>query len=303
MIQIFHNPNYDFVKWRHFFVGFSLILFCITLISIGLHGGMKPGLDFKGGLMMEVRFSQKPDLVKIRQAISAVSAGDAEIKVVGEAKDNGIQILVQEQKDEKSQNTFEKMLQSLQQQIGGVTLMGEEMVGPKIGKELRWGAAKAIIFALLSLILYIGFRYKIIWGMAAVIGVFHDVVIVLGVFSLLDREVTIPLIAALLTLLGYSINDTIVVFDRMRENLKLMKQASLTEVINRSINQSMGRSIITVFTVFLVCLVLYIYGGAVVNDFALAMLIGSISGCYSSIYIAAPIILFFVKKKPEASKA
>ncbi len=181
-----------------------------------------------------------------------------------------------------------------------------EVVGPKVGAELRWQAIKATLFALAGMLVYIAFRFEWIYGVAAVVAVIHDTVITIGLFSIFDKEISLTVVAALLTLVGYSMNDTIVVFDRIRENLKLMRREKLGSLINMSVNQTLSRTILTSGLTFLTALALLIFGGPVLNGFAFALVVGILIGTYSSIFVASPILVFwqdFMDKRKSGSAA
>ncbi len=179
--------------------------------------------------------------------------------------------------------------------LGSLTVLSRETVGPQVGKDLRRKATQATIWALLGMLVYIAFRFKLAYGVSAILTLTHDVLVTLSVFSFTQREINLPVIAAVLTIVGFSINDTIVVFDRVRDNLKMMRKSHFEEVLNASINQTLSRSIITSGTVFLTVIALYLFGGEVINDFAFTMLIGVISGTYSTIYQSCPIVYFWQK--------
>ncbi len=179
--------------------------------------------------------------------------------------------------------------------LGSLTVLSRETVGPQVGKDLRRKATQATIWALLGMLVYIAFRFKLAYGVSAILTLTHDVLVTLSVFSFTQREINLPVIAAVLTIVGFSINDTIVVFDRVRDNLKTMRKSHFEEVLNASINQTLSRSIITSGTVFLTVIALYLFGGEVINDFAFTMLIGVISGTYSTIYQSCPIVYFWQK--------
>jgi preprotein translocase subunit SecF len=199
-----------------------------------------------------------------------------------------------------------QVVNTLQQEcfLAQFHVQGVEIVGPKVGGELRWQAVKATLYALAGMLVYIAFRFEWIYGAAAVIAVFHDTLITIGLFSLLNKEISLTVIAALLTLVGYSMNDTIVVFDRIRENLKIMRREKLDVLINRSVNQTLSRTILTSGLTFLTVLALFLFGGEVLHGFSLALVIGIIIGTYSSVFIASPILVFwqdFVEKRKKPS--
>ncbi len=186
--------------------------------------------------------------------------------------------------------------------LGKMTVVSKETVGPQAGADLRRKATMAVIWSLIGMLVYIGFRFKLEYGVSAIVTLTQDVLMALSVYSFTSREINLPIIAALLTIVGYSINDTVVVFDRVRENLKLMRKAPFEDILNRSINQSLGRTIITTGTVFLAVLSLFLFGGKTINDFAFLMLFGSIEGVYSTIYLSCPVVLFWTKLFPSTVK-
>jgi len=188
--------------------------------------------------------------------------------------------------------------------LGKLTVVSKETVGPQAGADLRKKATLAVIWSLVGMLIYIGFRFKVEYGVSAIVTLTQDVLMALSVYSFTNREINLPIIAALLTIVGYSINDTVVVFDRVRENLKIMRKDSFEAILNRSINQSLGRTIITTGTVFLAVLALFLFGGKSINDFAFIMLFGSIEGVYSTIYLSCPVVLFWTQLfKPKKAVA
>ena len=186
--------------------------------------------------------------------------------------------------------------------LGKLNIVSKETVGPQAGADLRRKATMAVIWSLIGMLVYIGFRFKLEYGVSAIVTLTQDVLMALSVYSFTSREINLPIIAALLTIVGYSINDTVVVFDRVRENLKLMRKAPFAEILNRSINQSLGRTIITTGTVFLAVLSLFLFGGKSINDFAFNMLFGSLEGVYSTIYLSCPVVLFWTQIFPSTVK-
>ena len=186
--------------------------------------------------------------------------------------------------------------------LGKMNIVSKETVGPQAGADLRRKATMAVIWSLIGMLVYIGFRFKLEYGVSAIVTLTQDVLMALSVYSFTSREINLPIIAALLTIVGYSINDTVVVFDRVRENLKLMRKAPFAEILNRSINQSLGRTIITTGTVFLAVLSLFLFGGKSINDFAFIMLFGSLEGVYSTIYLSCPVVLFWTQIFPSTYK-
>ncbi len=304
-MRFFKRPNIDFMNSRKlaFIISGSLML--LSVISLVLHGGPRLGIDFRGGTLIEVRFEDKANptapievpINKVREAMGRYGLASSEIKHYGSLQEISIQTEVKKGIDLQ-------IVESLQKEFPQYKVIErrKETVGPKIGKELVGSAIKAIFFSLLLILLYIMFRFEFRFGVGAVVALFHDVLITLGVFSVLNLEVDIPVIAALLTIVGYSLNDTIVVYVRILENMK-KKGTDYAGVINDSINQTLSRTIITSGTTLIVVVILFFFGGEIIKDFALALMCGVIVGTYSSIYIASPILVEWeARRKPAKVK-
>ncbi len=290
-MKLLSNTNIDFINKRYIFFGISLTLVVITILSIIIRGGLNLGIDFTGGIMTEIKFSEPVDLTTIRKILSRVDIPKFELQSV--PKRNSVIIRVKGTEEiieilsSKIKTTFEKSKEIPQNPI----IERTEFVGPTIGKHLTKRALYAIILSLFGIIIYVGIRFKsTIWGISGVIALAHDVFITVGLFSVLNREIDLTVVAALLTLAGYSINDTIVIFDRIRENLSLLRKESLEKIINASINQTLSRTIITSLTTELVVIAIFFFGGEVIHNFSLAFLFGCFIGSYSSIFIASPIV-------------
>ncbi|MFH0948538.1 MAG: protein translocase subunit SecF [Elusimicrobiota bacterium] len=294
MIQFFKKTNFDFVGKRNVFFVISGVLILISILSIFFHRGLNYGIDFVGGTLVQLKFSQQIHLSDIRSVLSKngiscelqdFSQQHSVIIRVKKGTDGGIAKRIQEiLKSNIPDNSFE--------------IERTEYVGPTIGKHLVNQTFFALFWSFVGIIIYVAFRFKSgIWGFAGVIAIMHDVFITVGLFSVLNREISITVIAAFLTLAGYSINDTIVTFDRMRENIRLYRKESLYQLINRSVNETLSRSIITSLTVFLVLLSLFFLGGEVIHDFSIALLFGVIVGSYSTIFVAAPIVYEWEMRK------
>jgi preprotein translocase SecF subunit len=305
MIKIFKKvPDYNFIGVRKYAFLFSGILLLITAGSVIYHKGFNTSIEFKGGTSVQLRF-EKPvekDLGKIRAIASVLDFGQPEVKTIGATNNNEIQIIVKKQ----AEGTFvgDQIKDAIKEKYpeNPFVVRFEEKVGPKIGAEMIRKSTLAIFFSLIAIIVYVWIRFNLPYGLGGVVALFHDVFIVLGFFSLTNREISLSIIAALLTIVGFSINDTIVIFDRVRENLggKLFSSGtSLEDTINRSINQTLSRTIITSSTVLFVLIAFSFFGGEVIRDFALAMLVGSISGVYSTIYIASPVVIWWYRKWPK----
>lgn len=297
---IFSDPQFGFLKLRRAGFALSLVLILIGLGSTVVKGGYNLGIDFQGGTLLELHFAPPVPVGNIRDALASVRVQDqtidlrqSEIKEFGTPNDILIRV------EESTQGTAvadgikttlsTRFSESVSNPIDW--LRRQEAVGPKIGEELKGDAVNAIIISLVLIILYIWIRFKRIhYGVAAVIALFHDILITLGVFSLLEKEISLAIVAALLTIVGYSLNDTIVVFDRVREDLRLYRRETFGAILNRSINGCLNRTILTSGTTLLVVIALFLLGGEVIHDFALALIVGVIVGTYSSSFVASPIV-------------
>jgi preprotein translocase subunit SecF len=391
MIELFKQPNIDWMGKAKYFYALSGILLLAGWTSIFLNGGLRYGIDFKGGTNVDVRFAQPPNIDKLRSSLSAQGLGNAEIQSVRDIsnpKANEVLIFVEgkgqddtdleagrvkvlsalnasygvsgsnkpdfntatpsslaavlAEKDplllsvnagDRYQQLAKKLLDYRDKngngvltnfddlsKVDGVTLAvlaalkdryalgpfairNVEIVGPKVGAELRSQAILVTLYALAGMLVYIAFRFEWVYGAAAVLAVFHDVLITLGFFSLLHFEISLTVIAALLTLVGYSMNDTIVIFDRIRENKRLLRKESFADVVNKSINQTLSRTILTSGLTFLTVLVLFLMGGQVLRAFSFALVVGIVVGTYSSFGIAAPLVVAWNRRRGQGVAA
>lgn len=385
-MELFRNTNYDFLRWKWPFIIASLVLLAAGMGSIVIKGGLRYGIDFRGGAEIRLRFKNEPPVDQIRAALAQKLTGEIAVQqitgqpevligaeITEESELNAKRVLIEttlrsafggaegkldlnnasvDQLADALRGplaaagvaTGEQELQDLLNRIrsfrtsqGGVlasfdelsrlegvtpqmiqvfkdnlslgpfTILSAEVVGPKIGEELRRKAIYATLYSLAGMLVYIAFRFEWIYGLAAVIAVFHDTLITIGLFSLANKEISLTVVAALLTLVGYSMNDTIVIFDRIRENLKLTRREPLPNLINSSINQTLSRTVMTSGLTFLTALSLWLFGGDVLNGFSFALVVGIIVGTYSSIFVASPILIFWhdlvVSKKKTAAAA
>ena len=379
MIELFKEPNIDWMGKAKYFYALSGILLIAGWTSIIMHGGLRYSIDFKGGTNVDVRFAQPPNIDRIRGGLTAQGLGNSEIQTVSDlASPNSNEVLIfveqKNQGDEAGDASKTQVINALNaiygtansskqdfnaatpptlsafltdkdplllstnagdryQQIakkildyrdansrgvltnfddlskvdgvtpavlsalknsyalGSFAIRGVEIVGPKVGGELRRQAIVVTLYALGGMLVYIAFRFQLVYGAAAVLAVFHDVLITLGFFSLLHFEISLTVIAALLTLVGYSMNDTIVIFDRIRENNRLLRREPFPDVVNKSINQTLSRTILTSGLTFLTVLVLFLMGGQVLRAFSFALVVGIVVGTYSSFGIAAPLVV------------
>jgi SecD/SecF fusion protein len=287
------EPKIDFCGKRFIFFGVSIAAISIGLFSFFTSGQEKYSIDFTGGTIAQVKFVDPVDISSVRSALSKKGLGSAQIQTFGERESN--EILIRTGLIEES-----LIRESLVDFVGekGFEIERIEMVGPAVGKDLRNKAMQSVFWALVAILVYVGWRFRsVMYGFAAVVALFHDVLIAIGALSLTGREFSLSIIAALLTIVGYSLNDTIVIFDRIREDKKLMKRSSFVEIVNASVNQTLSRTIMTSLTTLIVVVLLFVFGGEVINDFAFTLLVGIVVGTYSSVYVASPLLIGFGKKK------
>jgi preprotein translocase subunit SecF len=390
-VELFGEPNIDWLGKKWYFLGFSLIFSMSGLLSLFFWHGLPLDVDFKGGTVVQVKFDQTPNLDRIRQAADKAGVKDARIQGFGGAGSNEVIITLAEAQtneaaldrgraailnaltnnysatapsntskldlDNAGRGTLAALLaqhdpehlgnsdaatQHYTQQanailgfkdnqsgglvpsmdslsgvatpavvnelkqsayLSGFTIRNVEIVGPQVGAQLRKQALLATLLSLAGMLVYLWFRFELIYGVAAVVAVFHDTLITIGAFSLKDQEISLTVIAAILTLVGYSMNDTIVVFDRIRENLRMSRREPLAVVVNRSINQTLSRTVLTSGLTFLTVLSLYVFGGEVLRGFSFALVVGILIGTYSSIAVAAPMLVAYQDWRAGRGKA
>jgi preprotein translocase subunit SecF len=373
-VELFRNPNIQFLKYKWYFLAFSLIFSVAGILSMLFWHGVPLGVDFRGGTIVTVKFAHTPDDNAIRSALDRVGLRDAKIQRFGQAGNNEVLLSLAEKetseaaldrgknqivqaleppnapagkkdlnnasvqdvveyllkadplhlgtdaqqryaqlaqavvsfRDKNLSGVFNsvdqlrgtvpnEVLASLQQGffLSDFSVRNVDIVGPQVGKQLQSQAKWAIIYSMLGMLVYLALRFEWIYGVAAVVACIHDTLITVGVFSLTNTEISLTVIAAILTLVGYSMNDTIVVFDRIRENIKLLRRESLPAIVEKSINQTLSRTVLTSGLTFLTVLSLYLFGGEVLHGFSLALVIGILIGTYSSIFIAAPMLVAY----------
>jgi len=281
--------NVDFVSRRRIAIICSLVVALIGIGSLVVKGGPLYGIDFSGGTLVQVRFDQAPDVGEIRKALGEAGLGSSVIQSLGEDK-VAIRLKSQEgQADSVSDDLFGILVNQFGQERVSLELV--EMVGPQVGADMRRKGMLSILYAMVGILIYVTFRFQFRFALGAITALVHDIMITVGVFSLFNKEFSLPVIAALLTIIGYSLNDTIVVYDRIRENIRRMPKEKLAVVVNNSINQTLSRTILTSGTTLLVVGCLFVLGGEVIHDFSFALIVGVMVGTYSSIYIASPILL------------
>jgi preprotein translocase subunit SecF len=374
-MEFFRNPNIPFLKYKWYFLAFSLVFSMAGILSMLFWHGLPLGVDFRGGTLVYVKFTHPPDNNQIRVELDRTNLHNARIQRIGDAASNEVLIALDiketsEAALDQGKNQIINALEpkeppagkqdfnnagtqaiqdflmsrdplhlgtdaatryaALAQQITGFRnktrggaigslddlksagvpppvlqalndafytsdfgVRNVEIVGPQVGKQLQTQAKLAVLYSLAGMLVYLWFRFELIYGLAAVVACFHDTLITVGAFSLLNKEMSLTVIAAILTLVGYSMNDTIVVFDRIRENVKLLRRESFAEIVERSINQTLSRTVLTSGLTFLTVLSLYLFGGEVLHGFSLALVIGIIIGTYSSIFIASPMLVAY----------
>ena len=301
-MRIIKDTKIQFMSQNKLGALLSGTVIILGIISLILAGGPLLSIDFKGGTLLAVHFEDPVDINEFRSAMSNVNIegesfdfSKAEIKLFGSPKDISVRILYMDEEPENfAQKIITHLRNSFSEQVSEFDsdfILSIEKVGPKIGAELSNKAMLAIVSSLALILFYISIRFEFNFALGAIAALAHDVFVTLGIFSIMGYEISLPIIAAFLTIVGYSLNDTIVIFDRIRENVKSMKRLTYLEVIDKSINDSLSRTVVTSITTFIVVLILWLFGGEVINLFAFAMMVGVIVGTYSSIFVACPLVL------------
>ena len=304
-MHIFTNPNYNFLRWRWHTVVLSWIL---ILAGVGFiyTPGMAKGIEFAGGTSVIMQFDKTPSVEAVRDALNKNYPGggqDAIVQTYGDPSLRQVMVRVPTVGAEQgaslsasAQNVEAAVRKSA---LGNFTVVGTEIVGPSVGADLTQKGLSAFILSLIGILGYIAFRYEFSFAVGAVVATLHDVLVTFAFLAFFRYDLTLNVIAALLTVTGYSTNDTIVIFDRVRENMRKMRRESLAEVINLSINQTLGRTVITAGTALLSAIALFLFGGEVLHGFAFTMIVGIITGTYSSVFVAAAIVTFWRRTKPS----
>ena len=313
-MELFRNANIDWLGKKWYFLGFSLIFSIAGLCSIFFWHGIPRGVDFKGGTQITVQFESTPNEGHIRAALDAAHVKDWAIQRISDVGGSSLgnkeiislpQTTAQDSAHDQGRSEVEDALKAGYHD-SGFSVQQVDIVGPTAGKQLTHQAFLATLYSLLGMLIYLWFRFELIYGVAAVVAVFHDTLITIGFFSLTNQEITLTVVAAILTLVGYSMNDTIVVFDRIRENLALNRRDKLADLVNRSINQTLSRTVIASGLTFMTVLCLYVFGGEVLHGFSFALVVGITIGTYSSIAVAAPMLVAYqdwrAKKAPAGKR-
>ncbi|OEU71332.1 MAG: protein-export membrane protein SecF [Desulfuromonadales bacterium C00003093] len=295
------DTNIDFVNKRKIALIVSIVLILIGLTSLTIKGGPDYGIDFVGGTLVQVQFVEETDASAIKAALQGLDIGNPVVQSFG---DNRNEYLIRiERSSTELQGLSSQIRTALESSYakGNVDIRRVEMVGPQVGKDLRNKGFQAVLYAMLGILVYVSWRFEFRFAVGAIVALMHDVLITLGAFSVFGKEIDLPIIAAFLAIIGYSLNDTIIVYDRIRENLGKHNKQSFSFIVNRSVNETLSRTLLTSGTTLLVVMALFIFGGGVIHNFAFAMLVGVLVGTYSSIFVASPVLIFWEQRK--ASRA
>ncbi|MBM3807025.1 MAG: protein translocase subunit SecF [Acidimicrobiia bacterium] len=293
-MALFENANYDFIKWRWHALILSTVV-VLAGIGYGVSRGIPLGIDFSGGTIMVVKFEQPVSDDQVRQAIVAAIPGEQVIQSYGDPAQNQKVIrlpqLIQEDGASLDQNARAVTDALAKASLGKIEVLSQDLVGPVIGADLQRRGIYAVLASIIGITIYIGLRFRFAFAIGAIAATFHDIMVTVAFLFFMGYDLSLNVVAALLTITGYSVNDTIVIFDRVRENLRSRRRESLERVVNESVNQTLSRTIITAGTTFLAVLALYLFGGEVLEAFAFTMLVGVVSGTYSTIFIASSIAI------------
>jgi preprotein translocase subunit SecF len=302
-MQIFSKPNYDFIRWRWHAIAFSLLIILAGAAAMWTKG-LPLGVDFKGGTILIFKFDKPVAEDAVRTALQSMP-GEKTVQKFGAASANEIMVRLPQTVEREEGALLERDVKAATEaitaaNIGKFEIVGTEVVGPVIGAQLQRKGLYATLFSILGITVYIGFRFRFSFAIGAIAATFHDILVTLAFLTFFGYDLSLNVVAAILTITGYSVNDTIVIFDRVRENFRFMRRDSLEQVVNTSVNQTLGRTIITAGTTFLAVFALYLFGGDVLEGFAFTMLVGIVSGTYSTVFIAAAIAIILSRRKAEA---
>jgi len=302
-MQIFTNTNFDFLRWRWHAIAFSVV---VILAGAGLmvsRGGLPLGVDFSGGTVVVLKFDRPVPEDAVRTAVASIP-GDKVVQQYGEASANEILVRLPQAGAERGFSLEEGAKQVLtliqRANLGSFEVVSTEVVGPVIGADLQRKGIYATVASIIGITTYIALRFRFTFAVGAIVATFHDILVTLAFLSFFGYELSLNVVAAILTITGYSVNDTIVIFDRVRENFRTMRRDSLAHVVNKSVNQTLGRTIITAGTTFLAVLALFVFGGEVLEGFAFTMLVGIVSGTYSTVFIASAIAIILSGRQAAA---
>jgi preprotein translocase SecF subunit len=293
MIELFKNPNYDFIGRRRWAYIISILFILAGVASMVAKGGLRYGIDFSGGTLIQVRFEKPVAVDRIRHALETVRMGESVIQEFGDTREYLLRLPLVELSSEEVTRRAQEAL-AKEPELGKPEIRRVEFVGPQVGRDLQIQAIYAALWSIAGILVYIAIRFDLLGGFASVAAIVHDVLICLSAMSLTNREMSLPILAALLTIIGYSVNDTIVAYDRVRENRAKAgrrKGESFAVQINNAINQTLSRTVLTALTVFFTTAVLYVFGGKVLEDMAFLLTLGVVTGTFSTVYIAGSLIV------------
>ena len=302
-MRIFANPNYNFIKWRWHALILSISLIWAGVASMYVRGGLPLGIDFSGGTALVLKFDHPVSEDVVRKALDPVTS-DKVVQKYDDPRLNEILVRLPMMKGQEQGANLDagvnQVTEALQRAgIGNFRVVSKDLVGPIVGEDLRTKGIYATLFALGGILVYVAFRFRFTFAVGAIVAAFHDILITLVFLSWFHYDLSLNVIAAILTITGYSVNDTIVVFDRVRENQRLMRREPLDQIVNKSVNQTLGRTVITSGCTLLAVLALYVFGGEVLRGFAFTMLVGVITGTYSTVFIAAAIAIILSRRPPS----
>lgn len=300
MFRILHDTKYDFIRWWRTAAGLTIAFIAIGLIALAVERGFTYSVDFTGGTIVQLKFTQPPDVARLRSAIERGPAKEFQIQQFGAATDYIVRV-----RGDTSANGTELAAQEVKDAVSSVVgadgfrVERSEAVGPRVGAELRRGAIIAILASFAITLLYLAWRFEWRFGLAAICATAHDILATIAFVAMLRLEVSLTVIAALLTVIGYSLNDTIIIFDRVRENLRRNRKESLYDTLNRSVNETLPRSVLTHATTLAATLALLFFAGEVIRPFAWVMAFGIFTGTFSSVYVASPILMYVEQRFPR----
>jgi preprotein translocase SecF subunit len=293
-----------FLRFERLGYALSALLVLVSLVLLPIKG-LNLGIDFRGGILVEVRMPDSaPDLGAMRATLGGLGLGEVALQEFGEPTDVLIRIERQAGDEEAQLAAVDQLKAALAEAFGeDISYRRVEFVGPKVSQELFWAGAQAVIYALIAILAYIWFRFEWQFGVGAIIALLHDVIVTLGIFSLLGLEFNLSTVAALLTIVGYSLNDTVVIYDRVRENLRRYKSMALPALLDRSINETLARTVMTSLTTLVALGALFVFGGPVIRGFTFAMIWGVLVGTYSTIFVATPLLLHLNLRRESVAPA
>ncbi|MBI2026209.1 MAG: protein translocase subunit SecF [Deltaproteobacteria bacterium] len=303
------NSNFDFLGRQKVFLLLSLIVIVASLGSMFIRG-MNYGIDFAGGVEMQLKFSKDPGIESVRQTLESSGFREASVQSFGEQDSHEYLILFKSKNLKKSDQTqteeqalaeFSAKVTDVFAQKGAVDIRRMDMVGAKVGSDLKLAGLLSVLFSLILILIYIWFRFEYKYAPGAILALVHDVIVTMGVLSFLQKEFNLSIVAGLLTIVGYSINDTIVIFDRIRENVQSRGQDLFKDLVNKSVNETLSRTILTTLLTLFVVIAFFVDGGGIIHDFSLTLLVGMISGTYSTVFVASPVLLWIHNRQVKAS--